>query len=398
MMGRFFQSRNIPILSASQALAGAGPTMVLLLGGIIGTTIAPAPSLATLPISLLIVGVALFSIPASMIMRKVGRKRGFMGAALVASLAALLAAYAISISDFFLFCLATLFIGSNGAFVQQYRFAASESVQSNYAARAVSVVLFGGILAGFLGPEVARLTQGLLPAGLYTGSFVALALIYALVIIIVGFMDKIIPGEAEIIGEERPLKAIVVQPTYMVAVLAGVVSYGVMSFIMTATPVQLHQLDGYSLDATAFVIQSHILAMYMPSLFTGFLLERLGLLRVMLAGVLSLVASVLISVTVHEYMGYWGALVLLGLGWNFLFVGGTVLLTRSYLPPERFKAQATNDFTVFGTQALASLSAGTVLYFANWFVLNMMVLPLLFVTFIAILLLRRQISPVPSQA
>ncbi|MCK5430615.1 MAG: MFS transporter, partial [Anaerolineales bacterium] len=262
MMGRFFQSRNIPILSASQALAGAGPTMVLLLGGIIGTTIAPAPSLATLPISLLIVGVALFSIPASMIMMKVGRKRGFMGAALVASLAALLAAYAISISDFFLFCLATLFIGSNGAFVQQYRFAASESVQSNYAARAVSVVLFGGILAGFLGPEVARLTQDILPAGLYTGSFVALALIYALVIIIVGFMDKIIPGEAEIIGEERPLKAIVVQPTYMVAVLAGVVSYGVMSFIMTATPVQLHQLDGYSLDATAFVIQSHILAMY----------------------------------------------------------------------------------------------------------------------------------------
>jgi MFS family permease len=398
MMGRFFQSRNIPILSASQALAGAGPTMVLLLGGIIGTTIAPAPSLATLPISLLIVGVALFSIPASMIMRKVGRKRGFMGAALVASLAALLAAYAISISDFFLFCLATLFIGSNGAFVQQYRFAASESVQSNYAARAVSVVLFGGILAGFLGPEVARLTQDILPAGLYTGSFVALALIYALVIIIVGFMDKIIPGEAEIIGEERPLKAIVVQPTYMVAVLAGVVSYGVMSFIMTATPVQLHQLDGYSLDATAFVIQSHILAMYMPSLFTGFLLERLGLLRVMLAGVLSLVASVLLSLTVHEYMGYWGALVLLGLGWNFLFVGGTVLLTRSYLPPERFKAQAINDFTVFGTQALASLSAGTVLYLANWYVLNLIILPLLFMTFVAILLLRRQISPVPSQA
>ena len=398
MMGRFFQSRNIPILSASQALAGAGPTMVLLLGGIIGTTIAPAPSLATLPISLLIVGVALFSIPASMIMRKVGRKRGFMGAALVASLAALLAAYAISISDFFLFCLATLFIGSNGAFVQQYRFAASESVQSNYAARAVSVVLFGGILAGFLGPEVARLTQDILPAGLYTGSFVALALIYALVIIIVGFMDKIIPGEAEIIGEERPLKAIVVQPTYMVAVLAGVVSYGVMSFIMTATPVQLHQLDGYTLDATAFVIQSHILAMYMPSLFTGFLLERLGLLRVMLAGVLSLVASVLLSLTVHEYMGYWGALVLLGLGWNFLFVGGTVLLTRSYLPPERFKAQAINDFTVFGTQALASLSAGTVLYLANWYVLNLITLPLLFMTFIAILLLRRQISPIPSQA
>jgi MFS family permease len=372
--------------------------MVVLLAGIIGSSIAPTPSLATLPFSLLIVGVALFSIPASMIMRKIGRKRGFMGASLVACLAALLAAYAISISDFFLFCLATLFIGSNGAFVQQYRFAASESVQTNFAARAVSVVLFGGILAGFLGPEVARLTQGLLPAGLYTGSFVALALIYALVIFIMGFMEKITPVGAERIGDERPLKDIVVQPTYIVAVLAGVVSYGVMSFIMTATPIQLYQHDGYSLDATAFVIQSHILAMYLPSLFTGFLLERIGLLRVMLAGVLSLVASVVISITVHEYIGYWAALVMLGLGWNFLFVGGTVLLTRSYLPPERFKAQATNDFTVFGTQAIASLSAGTVLYFANWFVLNMIVLPLLLVTFIAIVLLRRQITPAPSQA
>jgi MFS family permease len=166
---------------------------------------------------------------------------------------------------------------------------------------------------------------------------------------------------------------------------------------MTATPIQVHKLEGFSIDATAFVIQSHILAMYLPSLFTGYLLERLGLLRVMLIGVLSLLTSVLISITVHEYIGYWGALVMLGLGWNFLFVGGTVLLTRSYFPPERFKAQATNDFTVFGIQAMASLSAGTVLYFANWIVLNMIVLPLLLVTFIAILLARRQITPVPTQ-
>jgi MFS family permease len=398
MIKEFFQSRNLPILSASQAMAGAGPAMVILLGGLIGSSIAPNPSMATLPVSVLIVGVALFSIPASMIMRKVGRKRGFMGASLIACLGALLAAYAISIANFNLFCLATLFIGSNIAFVQQYRFAASESVPSNFAPRAVSVVLFGGLLAGFFGPEVARLTQDMLPSGLYTGSFVALAALYAVVIIIQSFMEKTIPDQVEVIGEERPLKQIMLQPTYMVALLAGVVSYGVMSFIMTATPIQVHQLDGFNLDATAFIIQSHILAMYLPSLFTGFMLERLGLLRVMLAGVLSLVASVLISLSIHTYIGYWGALVMLGLGWNFLFVGGTVLLTRSYLPPERFKAQAANDFTVFGTQAFASLSAGTVLYIADWIVLNMIVLPLLLVTFIAILLLRRQITPAPSQA
>jgi MFS family permease len=169
-----------------------------------------------------------------------------------------------------------------------------------------------------------------------------------------------------------------------------------MIFIMTATPIQLHQVEGFSIDATAFVIQSHILAMYLPSLFTGFLLEKVGLLRVLLLGVLGLLASVLISLTVHGYIGYWAALVMLGVGWNFLFVGGTVLLTRSYFPPERFKAQATNDFTVFGTQAFVSLSAGTVLYVANWYVLNLIVLPLLFVTFIAILLIRRQITPVPT--
>lgn len=398
MIREFFQSRNIPILSASQAMAGAGPAMVILLGGIIGSSIAPTPSMATLPVSVLVVGVALFSIPASMIMRKVGRRRGFMGASLVACLGALLAAFATSTSNFFLFCLATLFIGSNIAFVQQYRFAASESVPSDYAPRAVSVVLFGGLLAGFFGPEVARLTQDMLPAGLYTGSFVALAALYVVVIIVLSFMEKTIPDQAEIVGEERPLKQIVLQPTYMVALLAGVMSYGVMSFIMTATPIQVHQLDGFSLDATAFIIQSHILAMYLPSLFTGFLLERLGLLRVMLAGVLSLMASVLISLSIHTYIGYWGALVMLGLGWNFLFVGATVLLTRSYQPSERFKAQAANDFTVFGTQAFASLSAGTVLYVADWLVLNMIVLPLLLVTFIAILLFRRQIRPAPSQA
>ena len=396
MIRNFFQSKNIPILSASQALAGAGPAMVVLLGGIIGSSIAPNPSFATLPMSLTVVGLALFSIPASMIMRRVGRKRGFMGASLVACLAALLAAYAISISDFFLFCLAAFFIGSNSAFVQQYRFAASESVPSIYSARAVSIVLFGGILAGFFGPEVAKRTQDMLPAGLYTGSFVALAAIYVLVIIILGFMDKIVPEKAEIIGEERPLKEIVIQPTFLVAVLAGVVSYGVMIFIMTATPIQLHQIEGFSIDATAFVIQSHILAMYLPSLFTGFLLEKVGLLRVLLLGVLGLLASVLISLTVQGYIGYWAALVMLGVGWNFLFVGGTVLLTRSYYPQEHFKAQATNDFTVFGTQVFVSLSAGTVLYVANWYVLNLIVLPLLLVTFISILLIRRQITPVPT--
>jgi MFS family permease len=389
--------RNISILSVGQAIGLSGTATVVLLGGLISLDLAPSPSLATLPISLMVVGLALSTIPASFLMRRYGRRRGFVGGALAAGFGALLAALGIYQGSFFLFCLATLIIGSTNAFVQQYRFAASESVTPEFTSRAVSFVLLGGILAGFIGPEIASRTQDLIPAGLYLGSFLSISFLYAVAAVTLWFFRDIPQKEVEQSGEERPLGEVVKQPIFVVAVMAGAMAYGVMTLIMTATPIQMSSHQGFSLSQTTFVIQSHIIAMYLPSLFSGFLIARMGLLRVMLGGVGLLAGCVALAISGTSLANYWSALVMLGVGWNFLFVGGTVLLTRTYFPAERFKAQAVNDFTVFGTQALASLSSGTLLFLASWNILVLISLPFLALILLTILLVRQRISPSLSE-
>lgn len=391
-------SRNVPILSISQALGFSSAAMVVLVGGIIGIELAPSPSWATLPISLMVVGVALATIPASLLMRKIGRRRGFMAGAALSGLAAMLGAYAISENSFVLFCAAGPFFGASGAFVQQYRFAAVESVPSENSARAISFVLLGGIAGGFFGPEIAKLTRNWLTWGAYAGSFISMALLQILAVFLLSLLKDISPSDEEINGVERSFRKVATQPTYLLAVLTGTVGYGVMSLIMTATPLYLHSNSGFSVDQTTFVIQSHIIAMYLPSLFTGFILERLGLVRVLIFGIFSLTATVILGVFAQKLMHYWGALVLLGVGWNFLFVGGTVLLTRSYRPAERFKAQAVNDFIIFGVRAFTSLLAGSVLYYANWQILNLTNLPFLLVILVATITLRRYFTEYPAKA
>jgi MFS family permease len=339
--------------------------------------------------SLMVVGVALATIPSALLMQRIGRRKGYMIGTSIGLLAALFAAYAISQDSFVLFCAATLLIGANGAFVQQYRFGAAESVPPERSGQAVSFVLLGGIAAGYLGPEIARRTQDLLPAGSFSGTFVILAGIFAVVIMLLYFLDEIIPRTQATDQPARPLLQVISQPVFLAAVIAGVVAYGVMSFIMTATPVEMHTLHGFSLADTAWVIQSHIIAMYLPALFTGFLLAKLGMQRVMLIGWLCLLACVGLGVISQELLEYWGTLVLLGVGWNFLFVGATVLLTQSYRPAERFKAQAVNDFTIFGIQALSSLSAGTVLFRANWETLMLLNLPVLAIMLLVLLQMSR---------
>lgn len=373
------------------SLSQAGVSAVVLLGGIVGIAIAPSPALATLPLSLLVVGVALFVIPASLLMRRIGRRYGFMLAAGLAATGALLAAYALSERHFGLFCLATMLIGANGAFVQQYRFAATESVEPEHAGRAVSFVLLGGILAGFLGPEVATRTQNFFGSDFYEGSFISLFGLYAVAILFLSLLKDVAPPDEIQVSVGRPLTQIARQPNYLIAVMAGLVSYGVMTFIMTATPVHLNSLGTFSLEATALVIQSHIIAMYLPSLITGFLVERLGLFRIMVAGSVLLLACSIIGVFSREFAHFWFALVLLGFGWNMLFVGGTVLLTTTYRPEERFKTQASNDFIVFAVQASASLSAGSVLYFSSWERLNLLSLAAVVAAFILVLTQRRVI-------
>ena len=372
--------------------------MIVLIGGLLGAELAPSPSLATLPISLMVVGQAVATIPAALLMRRIGRRKGFVIGAILAGMASLLASYSIGIASFGLFCTAVAIIGSTGAFVQQYRFAAAESVSPERAGRAVSVILVGGIAAGFFGPLIANWSRDWLSGRAYSGSFIALTGLYLLVAIIMAALFRDVPASfAEVHGESRPLIQIITQPIYLLAVLSAAIGYGVMSFIMTATPLQMHTMSGFSMQDTTLVIQSHIIAMYVPSLFTGILIERLGLMRIMLAGLVSLAACVGLAIVSVELLQYWGALVLLGIGWNFLFVGGTVLLARSYRAAERFRAQAINDFTIFGLQALASLSAGSVLYFYNWATLNMLNIPILSILLIFLLVHRKRLQAIPDR-
>jgi len=381
--------RNLSVLALSTLLSISGASIVALTAGIIGAELAPSLTWATLPASLMVVGLALMTIPAAMIMKRIGRRRGFILSAILAGLSALLAAYAIALGSFALFFLAALLIGTNSAFAQQYRFAAAESMETRFAGRAVSFLLLSGVVAGFIGPEIAKRTKDLLPVA-YSGSFVALAVLYALVIVILVLMRDVEPlttrAETVTQQEERPLRKIIVQRNYLAAVLAGTVAYGVMSFIMTATPVHMHNQAGFTLGATALVIESHIIAMFLPSLFTGFLLERLGELRVMLLGIAAMLGTVLLGLVSSDLLEYWAALALLGVGWNFLFVGATVRLTGTYRPSERFKAQAFNDFSIFSVQALLSLSAGVVLFRTDWGTLNLLMLPLLALVLTAIVL------------
>lgn len=390
----------MPVLSIGNALATSPIPAITLVSGIIGMQLAPSKALATAATSSLVVGVALTTIPSALLMKRIGRRRGFMGSAALAALATLLAAYAISQANFLLFCVATFFIGANGAFVQQYRFAAAESVSPRNVGKAVSFVMIGGIFAGFLGPEVVKRSQDWLDGGTYTGSFVILAGFYAAVVILLLFFYREVSWrEQEASGEERPLGQIARQPVFLIAVSASAIGYGVMTLIMTATPVNMHLVHGFSLDETAWVIQSHVIAMFLPSLFTGFVVQRVGIFRLMLIGLTCLFACIAIGLYSQVLLHYWWALVLLGVGWNFLFVGGTSLLTRSYWPKERFKAQAANDFTVFGVQAMASLSAGAVLAVSNWQVLNLMALPFLIALALGVVALRKHLSaPAPAVA
>lgn len=386
-------NRNVVLLSFAMALGMSGAPVIVLLGGIVGAVLAPSPSWATLPVAMLVTGTALCTVPAALLMERIGRRSGFMAASSLAALASLCGAAAMFLESFSLFNLAALLIGGNMAFVQQYRFAAAESVGAEGVSRAISTVLLGGIAAAFLGPELARISRNLLPFGLYSGSFAVLAALYLVnTALLSGLQVSGTRREGAQAAKRDSLRSIVLQPLYLTALLAGLVAYGVMAFIMTATPVSMHLIDHFSLRETAWVIQSHILAMFVPSLFTGALIGRFGLARIMLTGTLLMTGCAAISLVDRHFVHYWTGLVLLGVGWNFLFIGGTTLLTRCYRPGDHFRAQAVNDFVVFGFQALASLSAGAVIFGSGWEVLNALSLPLLAVMLATIWKLRRQVD------
>lgn len=359
--------RALIVLTVAQCVGGTTAPILVLLGGIVGTRIAPSTDLATLPIAIQILGIASAAIPASLLMSRVGRKAGFLGAIALAIVAALLAAYAVSIESFGLFIIAAYLLGIYIAFQQQFRFAVAESVAAHLVPRSLSILMLAGIVAAVLGPEVGRHFSNVDGLPLYSGSFLGLAALLSLsFIVLLLFYRNTVVEQSENEGHERPLREILRQPKLVLAVAAAAIAYSVMALVMTATPVSMHEFDGFSLDDTTRVIQSHILAMFLPSLFSGALISRFGPVKIIMSGFLLMLACVVAGWGKPQFMHYWISLVLLGLGWNFLFLGGTTLLTQCYRQSERFKVQAMNDFLVFGMQGIGSLSAGLLLSTIGW--------------------------------
>jgi MFS family permease len=368
--------RNVAVLSVAQALSAAGMMTMVLLGGILGSRLAPTPGLATLPVSLTVVGLAVATVPAALVMQRVGRRNAFIASALAAAAAALVIMWAVVQASFLLLCCAAVVLGSNLAFQQQHRFAAAESVPPGQASTAVSIVMVGTLAAAAIGPQVALALKDLLPGAEYAGSFLGVAAFcVATALVLTRYRPGPAHGPHDSPGPGRPLAEIVRQPAYLVALAAGIVSYAAMSFIMTATPISMHVHDHHSDGATAWVIQSHLLAMYVPSLFSGVLIARIGVRTGMAAGLALMAGCVAIDASGRDLMHYWWGLVLLGVGWNLLFVSGTALLTTTYRSEERFRAQAVNEFSVFGTQAAASLLAGPAIHALGWQALNVAALP-----------------------
>jgi MFS family permease len=365
------------MLAAAQMLGSSGLTVVVILGGIVSAAIAPRPSLATVPISLAIVATALTTIPAAMLMRRIGRRAGFIVGASIGVLGGLVAAQGVLRADFVVFCLATLMLGSSMAFTQQYRFAAAESVPPQHLSKAVSYVLIGSLGAAILNPQLALAARWWIPGTEYAGSFIAVSLLYAAAIVVLSRLHVPPPTDTRPVVPSTTARVPLATPQFRMAVLAGVCAYAVMSFIMTAAPISMHNIDHHNVEATTWVVQSHILAMYLPSLFTGHVIARFGERKVMMWGGALLASCAAISLFGHQLLHYWLGLVTLGLGWNLLFVAGTTLLSRTVDPTNRHRAQALNDFTVFGSQACASLLAGLAVQMIGWRALNLVTLPLL---------------------
>ncbi len=381
---------NLVILVLCQLISATGSIVMVTLGGIIGSTLTGNQALATVPVSMMIVAVATTTIPATMLMRKIGRSRGFAIASLSATVALVIAVIALANSSFQLFIIAGMLFGINMAFTQQYRYAAAESVPSRYIPRAVSFVLLGSIGGAIVGPELATRGQLWIDAIPYAGTMVALAGLYVLQALLFLRLQGIKqPNDEVSTATSRELKEIVLQPVYIVAVLGGTVGFGLMTLVMTATPLSMHINDGFSVEQTAGVIRAHVLGMYVPSLVSGFLIERFGVSRLMFAGALILLITSIVGLHGQSLMHYSWALILMGVGWNFLYVGGTTMLTYTYFTEERFRAQAVNEFLVFGTSATASLLAGAVMYYFGWFRLMLIPIPILIMTCIALLLVRR---------
>ena len=376
---------NVGLLAACQAMLFTNNATLIAINGLAGLALAPNASLATLPVTCWVVGGAIATMSASQYMKRVGRKSGLIRGASIGVLGALICAAAVWQASFWLLCFGAVIFGTFNAFGQYYRFVAAEVAAPDFRATAVSLVLAGGLVGGILGPTTSRITVDLIGPK-FTGAYLALIVF---VLVTIALLSRIrIPGlsAAEQAATGRPFSKIAAQPKYAVAVMAGAISYGVMNFLMTSTPIAMG-VCGHPYGDAAFVISSHVVAMFAPSFFTGGLIRRLGVIPVMLAGAALNAVCIGIALSGVAVANFWWSLVLLGVGWNFLYIGATTLLTETYRPEERAKAQGVNEFAIFAMMAMSSFASGMIVTNAGWEKVNYAASPLIAVVIMALVYL-----------
>lgn len=372
---------NVVILVSGQTLFMIASITVLTLSGIVGERLAPSEALATLPIALMMVGTVISTFPASLYMKRVGRRAGFMTGVSVGGTGGSLTAFAgIAMQEFLVFCAGNMLLGLYQGFAMYYRFAANDVASPAFRSRAISYVMAGGVVAAFAGPWNARLDW--LPSVPSGGPYLLIAMLSLVALCLLCFLRVPAQGEPAADAPQRPMQRIIRQRHFLLALLAGAIGYAVMMLVMTATPLAMLSM-GFTMADVVFIMQSHVLGMFAPSFFTGSLIARFGVVRIIGAGTLMLAGSVLVAGLGQSLQSFWLALVLLGIGWNFLFIGGSALLTQLHTEAERGKVQGLNDLIIFSLVAVASLLAGSLLHGIGWEWLNLAMLPAITVLAVA---------------
>jgi MFS family permease len=375
--------KNVAVLAACQALLFTNNSTVIALNGLAGYALASNKALATLPVTGWVVGAALTTFPASLLMKRIGRRAGFTAGAFFGIAGVLLCSFALYQASFWLLCLGTMVFGAYNAFAQYYRFAAAEAVGPDFKAKAISLVMAGGLIGGIVGPETSKHTVDLFPIH-YLGGYLALIGFLVAVILVLQLLHIPPLKSADAKEPTRPLREIMAQPTFIVAILGAAIGYAVMNLLMTSTPLAM-QTCGHPYSAAAMVIGWHVIAMFGPSLFTGSLIKRFGVLSMMLVGVGLLYVCIAIALSGTTVSHFWLALITVAVGWNFLYIGGTTLITEAARPAERAKTQGANDFILFLVLATSSFSSGLLLETNGWRVINLLALPLVTVVALAII-------------
>lgn len=365
-------------LALCQALMSSGSSLMMTTSALVCLTLTDQVSLVTLPLSLQYLGLMITSIPASRLMGKWGRRAGFLLGSSLAICGGALAVFSVLNKNFWLFAFASFLLGCFNGFGTYFRFAAVDVVSVINRPKAISYVMVGGVIAAFIGPNLANFGRSMFSEIPFAGGFVYVTVLYILVFIIILFI-KLPPASIEKISDTgRPLLQIAKQPTFIVAVICGMLGYAVMTYVMTATPLAMNH-HHHPFSDTAFIIQWHVLAMYAPSFFTGTIIQRIGVLNVMIVGVVLALICMLVNLNGHTVTHFWIALVALGLSWNFLFIGASTLLTETYSKEETAKSQAFNDFMVFSMVTVASLSSGFFINTFGWKSVNYSALIFVFV-------------------